>query len=125
MVEIEKGVKEFNQPIITANRKLVASDNGGLYNPSYLVFNAHWGSEPAQDMRMKFGYPPVSGVHKPKSEEDIAFMSVSPLLLLWTIVVFIFALSFENGFWMIIRSLNLGNSLGRNKSLQRSLPGFS
>ncbi|KAH7867266.1 hypothetical protein Vadar_031089 [Vaccinium darrowii] len=79
MVEIEKGVKEFNQPIITANRKLVASDNGGLYNPSYLVFNAHWGSEPAQDMRMKFGYPPLSGVHKPKSEEDIAFMSVLEL----------------------------------------------
>ncbi|XP_058226545.1 uncharacterized protein LOC131335277 isoform X2 [Rhododendron vialii] len=79
MVEIEMGVKEFNQPIVTANRKLVASENGGLHNPSYLVFNGHWSSEPAQDMRKKFSYPSLSGVRRPESEEDIAFMSVLEL----------------------------------------------
>ncbi|KAG5537337.1 hypothetical protein RHGRI_024700 [Rhododendron griersonianum] len=79
MVEIEMGVKEFNQPIVTANRKLVASENGGLHNPSYLVFNGHWSSEPAQDMRKKFSYPSVTGVRRPESEEDIAFMSVLEL----------------------------------------------
>lgn len=68
------------EPVITANRKLVASENGGLHNPSYLVFNPVWGSEPDQDTRKKFSYPSVFGVHRPASEEDIAFMSVSPLI---------------------------------------------
>lgn len=127
------GVKEFNQPIVTANRKLVASENGGLHNPSYLVFNGHWSSEPAQDMRKKFSYPSVSGVRRPESEEDIAFMSVSTLLSagnlnlakLWTVVAFLFVYSCKHEFWVVIRSLNWGNSLRQNKSLRRSLQGFS
>ncbi|KAE9467648.1 hypothetical protein C3L33_00434, partial [Rhododendron williamsianum] len=35
--------------------------------------------EPAQDMRKKFSYPSVTGVRRPESEEDIAFMSVLEL----------------------------------------------
>ncbi|TYI52097.1 hypothetical protein E1A91_D12G222300v1 [Gossypium mustelinum] len=37
VLEIAKGAKEFNIPIIRTNRKLVASINGGLHNPSPLV----------------------------------------------------------------------------------------
>ena len=81
MPEIEKSVEEFNIPIIRANRKLVASSYGGLHDPSYLVFTSRWGGEEAQEVSNKFSYPSLSGVKRPKSEEDIAFMSVSPLIL--------------------------------------------
>ncbi|KAB2000272.1 hypothetical protein ES319_D12G221000v1 [Gossypium barbadense] len=37
VLEIAKGAKVFNIPIIRTNRKLVASINGGLHNPSPLV----------------------------------------------------------------------------------------
>lgn len=80
MLEIVRGQKEFNLPIITANRKLVASEDGGLRNPSYLVFNSGWGSEQSQHATKTFNYPSLSGIKKPRSEEDIAFMSVSLLL---------------------------------------------
>ncbi|KAG6635282.1 putative amidase AmiD isoform X2 [Carya illinoinensis] len=77
--EVAKGAKEFNIPIIRANRKLVASVNGGLNNPSYLVFNPEWGSEKPQSIDKRFSYPSVSGTKRPESEEDIAFMSVLEL----------------------------------------------
>ncbi|KAI8016743.1 Glutamyl-tRNA(Gln) amidotransferase subunit A [Camellia lanceoleosa] len=73
------GVKGFNQPIIKSNQKLVASTNGGLHNPSCLVFNPHWANEQAQDLRKKFNIPSLSGVQRPKIEEDIAFMTVLEL----------------------------------------------
>ncbi|XP_057480966.1 uncharacterized protein LOC130767916 isoform X1 [Actinidia eriantha] len=79
MLEIEKNMEEFNIPIIRANRKLVASSNGGLHDPSYLVFTSRWGGEEAQEMINKFSYPSLSGVKRPKSEEVIAFMSVLEL----------------------------------------------
>ncbi|XP_050151895.1 uncharacterized protein LOC126626571 isoform X1 [Malus sylvestris] len=79
MLEIVWGQKDFNLPIITANRKLVASEDGGLRNPSYLVFNSGWGSEQSQHATKKFNYPSLSGIKKPRSEEDIAFMSVLEL----------------------------------------------
>lgn len=77
--EIVKGVKEFNIPIIRANRKLVASVNGGLHNPSSLVFNPEWGSEQSQCISKRFNYPSTSGTKRPEREEDIAFMSVLEL----------------------------------------------
>lgn len=76
VLEIEKGAKEFNIPIIRANRKLVASVNGGLDNPSYLVFNPVWSNENLQHPSNWFSYPSVLGVQRPKSDEDVAFMSV-------------------------------------------------
>ncbi|CAL5440510.1 unnamed protein product [Camellia sinensis] len=79
MLEIIKGVKQFNQPIIKSNRKLVASTNGGLHNPSCLVFNPHWGNDQAQDLRKKLNIPSLFGVQRPKSDEDIAFMTVLEL----------------------------------------------
>ncbi|XAR50416.1 hypothetical protein NMG60_11004735 [Bertholletia excelsa] len=79
MLEIEMAVKEFNNPIIQANRKLVGSVNGGLQNPPYLIFNPHWNGKDAQDVGKKFSYPSLCGVQRPKSEEDIAFMSVLEL----------------------------------------------
>ncbi|KAL6996805.1 hypothetical protein U1Q18_006934 [Sarracenia purpurea var. burkii] len=75
MVEIEKGVKEFNLPIIISNRKSVASANGGLHHPSYLVFNPRWGIDQTQEKSNKFSSPSLPAVQKPNTDEDIAFMS--------------------------------------------------
>ncbi|KAK2976626.1 hypothetical protein RJ640_021428, partial [Escallonia rubra] len=79
MLEIEKGAKELNIPVGRANRKLVAGDNGGLHNPSSLVFNSAWTYDNAVHGSEKFSYPSRSGVYRPKTEEDIAFMSVLEL----------------------------------------------
>ncbi|XVE56473.1 hypothetical protein DITRI_Ditri04bG0013000 [Diplodiscus trichospermus] len=77
--EIEKGAKEFNIPILRANRKLVASVNGGLDNPSPLIFNPEWSKEQSQGKASRFNYPSNLGIRRPKNEEDIAFMSVLEL----------------------------------------------
>ncbi|XP_038905194.1 glutamyl-tRNA(Gln) amidotransferase subunit A [Benincasa hispida] len=79
MDEVLKGAEEFNLPTIRANRKLVASRNGGLHNPSPLVFNPEWANENIRHKSKRFCYPSVSGVKRPKNEEDIAFMSVLEL----------------------------------------------
>ncbi|KAK3183295.1 hypothetical protein Dsin_030581 [Dipteronia sinensis] len=79
VLEITKGATEFNIPIIKANRKQVASKNGGLHNPTVLIFDSDWDREQAQGMIKTFNYPSLSNVKKPKNEEDIAFMSVLEL----------------------------------------------
>ncbi|CAA3000788.1 Hypothetical predicted protein [Olea europaea subsp. europaea] len=79
MLEIENGVKELNIPISRANRKSVASVNGGLENPSYLVFSFAWNIDHAPNATERFSYPSLSGVQRPKSDEDIAFMSILEL----------------------------------------------
>ncbi|GMJ00149.1 hypothetical protein like AT5G07360 [Hibiscus trionum] len=79
VVEITKGVKELNIPIIRANRKLVASVNGGLHNPSPLVFNPEWSKEQSQGKASRFNHPSASVIQRPNNEEDIAFMSVLEL----------------------------------------------
>ncbi|GKV17460.1 hypothetical protein SLEP1_g27970 [Rubroshorea leprosula] len=79
VLEIEKGALEFNIPIIRANRKLVASVDGGLHNPSPLVFNPQWRREKSQGKCKRFSHSTVSGIQRPKSEEDIAFMTVLEL----------------------------------------------
>ncbi|CAK8579073.1 unnamed protein product [Lathyrus sativus] len=79
--EIAKGVNEFNIPIIKANRKLVASNNGGLQYHSPLLFNADWDHQPqsVHCVNKRFRYPSISGIQRPESEEDIAFLSVLEL----------------------------------------------
>ncbi|OMO94775.1 Amidase [Corchorus capsularis] len=77
--EIAKGAKELNIPIIRANRKLVASVNGGLHNPSPLVFNPEWSTDKSHYNKSKFNHPSPSGIQRPEHEEDIAFMSVLEL----------------------------------------------
>ncbi|XP_023636986.1 LOW QUALITY PROTEIN: uncharacterized protein LOC17883266 [Capsella rubella] len=77
--EIVKGVSEMNVPIYRANRKLVATKNGGLENSSPLVFNPSWNREGPRVQGMRFKYPSVSGVKLPRDEKDIAFMSVLEL----------------------------------------------
>lgn len=73
---MEEGAEEFNIPAFRVNRKLVASVDGGLHNPSVLVFNSSWGGkEPHQDKR--FDYPRLCNVKRPSNDEDIAFMTVS------------------------------------------------
>lgn len=80
LIEIEKGAKELNLPIIRENRKLVASSNGGLSNPSCLVFNSHWVNEQAKESsRKNFSYSSPSNVERPANDEHIAFMSVLEL----------------------------------------------
>lgn len=79
IAEIEKGATELNIPISRANRKLVASINGGLHDPPYLVFNPEWGNEQVQSRSKRFSYPSLSGIQRPESEEDIAFMTVLEL----------------------------------------------
>ncbi|XP_034708584.1 glutamyl-tRNA(Gln) amidotransferase subunit A-like [Vitis riparia] len=79
IAEIEKGATELNIPISRANRKLVAAVNGGLHDPSYLVFNPEWGNEQVQSKTKRFSYPSLSGIQRPESEEDIAFMTVLEL----------------------------------------------
>lgn len=78
MLEIEKGAKELNIPIIRDNRKSVASANGGLRNPSCLVFNPTWNKRNSQPINT-FSYPSLSDVNEPTNDEDIAFMSVLEL----------------------------------------------
>lgn len=77
MLEIEKGAEEFNAPIIESNRKLVASVNGGLENPSCLVFRSALSHRHSDDPPKRFNHPPLPGVERPKSDEDISYMSVS------------------------------------------------
>ncbi|KAJ4979426.1 hypothetical protein NE237_010206 [Protea cynaroides] len=77
--EMAEGALEFNIPIFRANRKLVASQNGGLHNPSFLIFNPEWGGKETPSQRKPFSYPSLSGVKRPDDDEDIAFMSVLEL----------------------------------------------
>ncbi|KAL1533257.1 glutamyl-tRNA(Gln) amidotransferase subunit A isoform X2 [Salvia divinorum] len=79
MLEIEKGARELNLPIIKSNRELAASANGGLENPSSLVFSASWSHDHAQHASKRFNYPSIPRIERPKSDEDIAFMSILEL----------------------------------------------
>ncbi|KAF4384629.1 hypothetical protein F8388_003936 [Cannabis sativa] len=81
MLEIVKGAEEFNIPIIRANRKLVASINGGLQYPSVLVFNPQWGTSQHQPPKSnRFKYPSSSALlRRPSNDEDIAFMTITEL----------------------------------------------
>lgn len=78
-LEIEKGAKELSIPILKANRKIVATTNGGLHYPSSLVFNSEWKHEEPHDDAKRFNYPSVSGVMRPENDEDIAFMTILEL----------------------------------------------
>lgn len=79
VLDIAREAKELNLPIFAANRELVASENGGLHNPSCLIFNPEWTDEQVENASNRFGYPTLSGIQKPKTEEDIAFMSILEL----------------------------------------------
>ncbi|KVH99036.1 Amidase [Cynara cardunculus var. scolymus] len=79
MLEIEKGAKELNIPVYKANRKIVATTNGGLKYPSPLVFNSEWKHEEPHDDAKRFNYPSVFGVTRPENDEDIAFMTILEL----------------------------------------------
>ncbi|XP_018721331.2 glutamyl-tRNA(Gln) amidotransferase subunit A [Eucalyptus grandis] len=79
ILEVAKGAEELNIPIIRANRKSVASVDGGLQNPSCLVFDPNWGSEQPDGINRRFAHTVPSDVQRPGSDEDIAFMSVLEL----------------------------------------------
>jgi hypothetical protein len=88
---MEDGAKEFNVPAFRENRKLVALQNGGLHNPSVLVFRSQWSDSVVTESR-SFNYPVASDVHRPSNDEDIAFMSVSYLTILHTMIIKLFFL---------------------------------
>uniref|UniRef100_A0A0E0MG09 Amidase domain-containing protein n=1 Tax=Oryza punctata TaxID=4537 RepID=A0A0E0MG09_ORYPU len=77
--EMEDGAKEFNIPAFRDNRKLVALENGGLQNPSALLFKSSWSDESKISEKKSFQYPHTSSVHRPSKDEDIAFMSIIEL----------------------------------------------
>nr|XP_011470838.1 PREDICTED: glutamyl-tRNA(Gln) amidotransferase subunit A, mitochondrial-like isoform X2 [Fragaria vesca subsp. vesca] len=79
LLELVKGAKKFNIPTIRANRKLVASVNGGLNDPSCLVFVPDWGIDKAQNPSKRFKCSSLSGIQRPHGDDDIAFMSVLEL----------------------------------------------
>lgn len=71
------GVKEFNLPMFMVNRELIASRDGGLNDPSVLVFKSSWGrNDEAPHKYIQFRYPSIHGIQRPNKEEDIAFMTV-------------------------------------------------
>lgn len=74
---MEDGAEKFNVPAFRENRKLVALENGGLHNPSVLVFKSSWGGDAKVSESKCFNYPHTSTVRRPSNDEDIAFMSVS------------------------------------------------
>uniref|UniRef100_A0ACD5XML4 Uncharacterized protein n=1 Tax=Avena sativa TaxID=4498 RepID=A0ACD5XML4_AVESA len=77
--EMEDGAKEFNVPAFRENRKLVALENGGLHNPSVLVFKSSWSGKTKAKENKRFEYPHTSTVHRPSNDEDTAFMSIVEL----------------------------------------------
>ncbi|KAK4795700.1 hypothetical protein SAY86_028026 [Trapa natans] len=79
--DIVEDAIEFNIPVIRSNRKSVASIDGGLQNPSPLVFNPKWDAvtDKVNQNSRRFDYLTPSGVQRPRSDEDIAFMSVAEL----------------------------------------------
>ena len=77
MREMAKGARELNVPAFRQNRKLVASKDGGLHNPSVLTFNSDWNKNRVQRISPRFNYPQAAALQRPVNEEDIAFMSVS------------------------------------------------
>ncbi|PKA59401.1 Glutamyl-tRNA(Gln) amidotransferase subunit A, chloroplastic/mitochondrial [Apostasia shenzhenica] len=77
--EMAEGAREFNVPIFRENRGLVASVDGGLHNPSVLVFDSSWIVKEGTHGIGKFNYPYLSGIKKPHMEDDIAFMSILEL----------------------------------------------
>ncbi|XP_021761279.1 uncharacterized protein LOC110726121 isoform X3 [Chenopodium quinoa] len=79
MVDIVKEASEFTLPITKADRKLVATSNGGLKYPSVLVFNPDWGAKQAEPAKKTFSYPSFSDIQRPSNEEDIAFMNILEL----------------------------------------------
>ncbi|XP_048565009.1 glutamyl-tRNA(Gln) amidotransferase subunit A isoform X1 [Triticum urartu] len=77
--EMENGAKEFNVPAFRENRRLVAIKDGGLHDPSVLVFQSSWSSKSKVKESETFDYPQASMIQRPSNDEDIAFMSIIEL----------------------------------------------
>lgn len=82
VLDMAEGAKKFNVPMFRVNRRLVASADGGLHNPSVLVFNSSWGNVEKSHENEKFKYPSLQDVKRPIKEDDIAFMTVLELATL-------------------------------------------
>ncbi|KAF7038398.1 hypothetical protein CFC21_048588 [Triticum aestivum] len=81
LCEMENGAKEFNVPAFRENRRLVAIKDGGLHDPSVLVFKSSWSWSSKSKVKESemFDYPQTSMPQRPSNDEDIAFMSIIEL----------------------------------------------
>lgn len=75
--EAANGVLTINIPGIQANREIVGYPDGGLKNPMPLLFDPGFNRKEFSEPDKKFTYLTLSNVQRPKSDEDLAFMSVS------------------------------------------------
>jgi hypothetical protein len=85
--EAANGVLTINIPGLQANRDIVGLPDGGLRNHMPLLFNPGFNKKEFSEPDAKFKYPTLSNVQRPKSDEDLAFMSVSTNQLLKHAVV--------------------------------------
>ena len=77
LMEAADGVLTINIPGFQANRDIVGYPDGGLTNPMPLVFDPGFNRKELSEPDKKFTYPTLNNVQRPKSDEDLAFMSVS------------------------------------------------
>lgn len=89
MLDMAEGAKKFNVPMFRVNRRLVASADGGLSNPSVLVFNSSWSNFEKSHENEKFKYPSLQDVKRPIKEDDIAYMTVCFQLIVLPYVSFL------------------------------------
>lgn len=113
MLEIVKAVPELNLPTVRADRNLVAARDGGLSYPSVLTFHPEWSAQKSASACVKrsvVGYPLLPEIQKPENDEDIAFMSVTPLMLLLLAFMKILLFLFSQLDWLtVLRFMNWGN----------------
>jgi len=75
--EAANGVLTINIPGLQANRDIVGYPDGGLKYHMPLLFDPGLNRKEFCEPDIKFTYPTLSNVERPKSDEDLAFMSVS------------------------------------------------
>lgn len=77
--EVANGVLTKNIVGVRANRELVAHPDGGLRNPVPLLFDPGFNKKEFSEPDIKFSYPILDNVQRPKNDEDLAFMSILQL----------------------------------------------
>lgn len=74
--EAANGILTINIPGLQANRDTVGYPDGGLRNHMPLLFDPGFNKKEFSKPDTKFKYPTLNNVQRPKSDEDLAFMSV-------------------------------------------------
>eukprot|EP01018_Ginkgo_biloba_P017905 Gb_32412 [translate_table: standard] len=77
--EMAEGALTLNLPGFEINRKLVAFSDGGLHNPSILVFDPNMNGKPVPSFHGSFKYPILHDIVRPANDDDLAFMTILEL----------------------------------------------